>query len=68
MNGDTKNACPCIAVPGQAGGAGAAGKAATTSTQHDTTAAAGRQTKIADFLGHGQETAAPLRHLKEMCL
>lgn len=36
------------------------------SSSNDTTADRSRQIHISDFLGHGQEAAVPLRHLKEM--
>lgn len=38
----------------------------TTSTTNDTTATGNRQIQIADFLGCGQNSAVPLRHLKEL--
>ena len=31
-----------------------------------TTAAAGRQLRVSDFLSHGRENAVPLRHLKKL--
>ncbi len=67
MSRDTKGARPSTAIPERdTMGAGAAGEAATTSRQNDTTAAAGRQLHIYDFLGHGQKTAVPLRHLEKL--
>lgn len=40
---------------------------ATTSMTHDTTTSPpGQAVKIADLLGHGQNAAVPLRHLKEL--
>ena len=39
----------------------------TTSTINDTTPTpSGQAVKIADLLGHGQNAAVPLRHLKEL--
>lgn len=46
--------------------AGAGFSRSSTSTNHSTTSAAGRQIQIADFLLRGQKNALPLRHLKEM--
>ena len=55
------------ATPGRVGGAGATCKAATTSTFQSTTPTPpGQAVKIADLLGHGQNAAVPLRHLKEL--
>ena len=39
---------------------------ATISCNHSTTAAAGRQIKIADYLSHGQENAIPRRELERL--
>ena len=39
---------------------------AAISYDHFTTAAAGRQRKVSDFLSHGRENAVPLRHLKNL--
>lgn len=44
-------------------GAGLSG--ATTSTIQSTTPTTSRQ-RISDFLGHGQNAAVPLRHLKDL--
>ena len=47
--------------------AGAETRQATTSTTNDTTPTpTGQAVKIADLLGHGQNAAVPLRHLKEL--
>lgn len=45
--------------------AGAETRQATTSTTQSTTPTTSRQ-RISDFLGHGQNAAVPLRHLKEL--
>lgn len=46
---------------------GAETEQATTSTTNDTTPTpTGQAVKIADLLGHGQNAAVPLRHLKEL--
>lgn len=39
---------------------------AVISCDYSTTAAAGRQRKVSDFLSHGRENAVPLRHLKTL--
>ncbi len=47
--------------------AGAETRQATTSPTNDTTPTPpGQAVKIADLLGHGQNAAVPLRHLKEL--
>lgn len=47
--------------------AGAETGQATTSTTNDTTPTPpGQAVKISDLLGHGQTSAVPLRHLKEL--
>ena len=46
-------------------GAGLAG-ASTSDSQSTTSAPPGQAVKIADLLGHGQNAAVPLRHLKEL--
>lgn len=46
-------------------GAGLAGSS-TSDSQSTTSAPPGQAVKIADLLGHGQNAAVPLRHLKEL--
>lgn len=65
MSADRKKARPVGDATGRAEtGAGLAGS--STSTSNDTTANRSRQIQISDYLGHGQEAAVPLRHLKEL--
>lgn len=45
---------------------GTACETASSSISHDTTAAAGRQIQVSDFLLHGQENAVSRRHLLQL--
>lgn len=45
---------------------GTAYETASNSISHSTTATAGRQIKIVDFLSHGAENGITLRHLEKM--
>ncbi len=66
MSGDAKKTRPTAATV-ERDNAGAETGQATTSTYDFTTGGkSGQAVHIADFLGHGQEAAVPLRHLKEV--
>lgn len=55
-----------VAAPEQVeGGAGLAGASVSVS-KHTTSTPPGQAVRIADFLGYGQSSAVPLRHLKEL--
>lgn len=60
-----ENTRPGAGTPERAAETAACGRAAI-SYGYLTTAAAGRQRKVSDFLIHGRENAVPLRHLKKM--
>ncbi len=66
MNGDTKKPRSAAATV-ERDKAGMETGQATTSAFHDTTGnIPGQAVNIADFLGHGQEAAVPLRHLEKL--
>ncbi len=66
MSDDTKMTRSGAVTPGRAKMEAETGQA-TTSTINDTTLTPpGQAMKIADLLGHGQNAAVPLRHLKEL--
>lgn len=56
---------PAVAAAGRTAEMAAYGRAAIPDSHH-TTAAAGRQIKIVDFLLHGAENGITLRHLEKM--
>ena len=60
-----ENTRPGAGTPERAAETAACGRAAI-SYGYLTTAAAGRQRKVSDFLSHGRENAVPLRHLKKV--
>lgn len=65
MRGE-QEARPGIAVPGRADAGAETGQATTSTTQSIISPPLGQAVRIADFLGYGQSSAVPLRHLKEL--
>lgn len=64
---EKKGTRPDIAVSERAKETGAASRQATTSMTHDTTTSPpGQAVHIADFLSTGQQSAVPLRYLKDL--